>query len=65
MIQKGCLFRHLYVLVTLERKIKMKYERAVMEILLWEDEVLPITQVSESVDGQFGDLDADGLPEEE
>ena len=39
----------------------MKYERAVMEILLWEDEVLPITQVSESVDGQFGDLDADGL----
>ena len=46
----------------MERKIVMNYTKPDMQILIWEDDMLPITQVSEG--DPFGDLDAGGLPEE-
>lgn len=44
----------------------MNYTKPDMQILIWEDDILPITQVSEVTEGDpFKDLDAGGLPEEE
>lgn len=46
----------------------MNYTKPDMQILIWEDEMLPITQVSGQIsegDSFGGDLDAGGLPEEE
>lgn len=41
----------------------MNYTKPDMQILIWEDEMLPITQVSEITEGDpFGDSDDSGLP---
>ena len=40
----------------------MRYEKPNMELVMWLDDMIPITQVSEFDDGQFGDYDDGGLP---
>ena len=39
----------------------MLYEEPNMELIMWEDDMIPITQVSQFDDGQFGDYDDGGL----
>ena len=52
----------------MERKIVMNYTKPDMQILIWEDDMLPITQVSGQIsegDSFVGDIDEDGLLPEE
>ena len=41
----------------------MLYEEPNLEIVMWEDDMIPITQVSDNEGGQFGDYeDGSDLP---
>lgn len=38
----------------------MLYEEPNLEIVMWEDNMIPITQVSDNEGGQFGDYEDGG-----
>lgn len=45
------------------RMMIMLYEEPNLEIVMWEDDMIPITQVSDNEGGQFGDYeDGSDLP---